>query len=92
MARYKVELTYFTEDGKFFSKGEGETTKRLIQQIRADWDRKIRHKGERPGFNYYHKGIFHVMLNVPEHRYNTPFLILNVKIRKEKFYEKPDFI
>lgn len=72
----KVQLTYFKDTGKYYSKGEYETEKEHLHEI---WDevREMIRQGTRPGLI---KGCheFHTLVNVAGHIHEHPRLMLGV--------------
>lgn len=69
----KVNLTYFTCSGKYYSNGEYETHKErwfeIVNEVRKLIDTK-----SYPGL-INHQLDFTVLIDVPEHPYNHPTLV-----------------
>jgi len=74
---YEVELTYFRYDsnvGKFYSNATYKTDKENLWEI---WD-KVEEMAETKSLPELVKGhsLYFVLVNVPKHPYNHPFLVV----------------
>ncbi len=69
----KVKLTYFKNDGKYYSTGEYETQWKEMYQI-FEQVKKLAELRKLPGLIEDHS-YFHVLIDVPEHDNNHPHLI-----------------
>jgi len=69
----KVELTYFKKSGKYYTTGEYETDKDYLHEIFIEV-RQMMCDGDCPGLNG--AGEFTVLIDVPEHVYNHPALVM----------------
>lgn len=71
--KYKVELTYFRESGKYYCHGEYEAPDVPLYHI---WSQVMRMKdnGNLPGL-VRGANEFHVLINVPGHPHDHPHLI-----------------
>ena len=87
----KVLLTYFKLTGKFYASGEYETTLKDLGEI---WNEvsEMLNPGRLPGLIEGHSQFF-VTVNVPDHEYNHPHLVMSDDLRdRMKTYESVDGI
>ena len=85
---YAVKITYFTFKGKYFTTGTYATENEQLYSIWKEVERKLRMNRSRPGFAGYTELFFHALIEVPNHEYNTPYLIPNIKTKYR--YKKPE--
>lgn len=72
----KVQLTYFTSLGKYYSECEYETEKKLLHEIWDEAEEMFKQR-KRPGLVDGHSD-FHVLINVTGHEHEHPHLMLGV--------------
>jgi hypothetical protein len=75
---YAVKITYFLENGRYFTEGTYATEKHQLSLIWKEIEEKIITNENRPGFRLYKGKLFHALVEVPNHEYNRPYLIANV--------------
>lgn len=72
----KVEITYFSDNGKYYSKGSFIFDKRKpLSDVWEHAENMLRKGDVRPGFIGYKRKFFHVLINVPNNKYDKPFII-----------------
>lgn len=82
---YAVKITYFTFSGRVYTTGYWKTEKEQLKLIWDEIEKGLRTKAIRPGFVGYTETFFHALIEVPNHKYDTPRLIPNIK----RVYVKP---
>ena len=72
----KVKLTYFQENGKFYTEGEIDME---LDYLFIIWDKleKMFKEGKRPGLTDGHSGL-HVLVTTEFHPEDIPHLFLNI--------------
>lgn len=79
---WRVQLTYFKDSGKFYTEGEYMSKKLNMFEIFEEVEHMLA-AGSRPGL-VHGRNEFYVVVNVPDHPHNHPFLIVPESRRKEK--------